>query len=94
MYTTKHLQSVYSWQEKTNEVVVVLETNADVMTSIRKFYERLLDNPDFELGTSCRERVQQFAMQMDNMIYDLRMQIARAKGLIPIAEARKTLVSL
>jgi hypothetical protein len=73
---------------------MILETNADVMTSIRKFYERLLDNTSFDHRTSCRERVQYFALQVENMIYDSRAQIARAKILVQITEARKTLVSL
>jgi hypothetical protein len=72
---------------------MILETNADIMTSIRRFYERLLNDCDFELRTTCRERIQYFALQVENMIDDSRAQIARAKVLVQITEARKTLVS-
>jgi len=73
---------------------MILETNADIMTSIRKFYERLSSDCDFELRTSCGERIQYFALQLENMISDSRAQIARAKVLVQITEARKTLVSV
>lgn len=71
---------------------MVLEANSDVLTSIRKFYERLIENSEFELSTACSEDVTAFAMQVDDMIYDSRMQIARAKVLARITDDRKTLV--
>ena len=72
---------------------MILEANADVLTSIRRFYERLADNVDFPLGKSCREDVLAFTMQVDDMIYDSKMQIARAKVLVRITADRKNLVN-
>lgn len=71
---------------------MVLEANSDVLTSIRKFYERLIENSEFELSTVCSEDVAAFAMQVDDMIYDSKMQISRAKVLARITDDRKTLV--
>jgi len=81
-------------EDKTNEAIMVLETNSDVLTSIKQFYERLVENKEFGLRTQCREDVATFAMQVDDMIYDSRMQTARAKVLSRITDDRKILVSL
>lgn len=91
-YSPRDLQSIQYVEDKTNEAIMVLEANSDVLTSIRKFYERLIENSEFELSTACSEDVTAFAMQVDDMIYDSRMQIARAKVLARITDDRKTLV--
>lgn len=93
IYTPKSLQAVQHCEDKTNEAIMVLEANSDVLSSIRKFYERLLENKDFPLQASCREDILEFSMQVEDMIYDSKMQIARAKVLVQITEDRKTLVS-
>ena len=92
MYTTKHLQSVQHWEDKTHEAVMIFEANTDVLTSIRKFYERLVEHPEFPLTQAYIEHVKTFARQVDEMIYDSKMQIARAKVLVRITENRKTMV--
>jgi len=85
---------VQHYEEKTNEAIMVMETNTDVLGSIRQFYERLLANPDFTLALYCREDVLTFASQIDDMIYDAKMQIARAQVLVRITADRKNLVCL
>jgi hypothetical protein len=92
IYTTKHLQSVQHWEDKTNEAVMILEANTDVLTSIRKFYERLIEHSEFPVTQAYSEHVRTFARQVDEMIYDSKMQIARAKVLVRITENRKTMV--
>jgi len=86
------LQSIQHLEDKVNEAIMVLEANSDVITSLRRFYERLIENTDFPLRTACREDVLSFATQLDDMIYDSKMQITRAKVLVRITEDRKTLV--
>ena len=71
---------------------MILGANVDVLTSLRKYYEGLLRNKDFPLKKHCREDILKFAAQIDNMIYDLNMQISRAKLLVRIAADRKSLV--
>jgi hypothetical protein len=73
---------------------MVLEANADVLESLRSYYRALLDNSEFAMRDSCREDVLSFATQIDNMIYDSKMQVARAKVLVRITSDRKALVSI
>ena len=76
-----------------NEAIMILEANTDVLTALRKYYENLLVNNNFPMRIDCREDVLSFANQVDDMIYDSKMQISRAKLLVRIAADRKTVVS-
>lgn len=91
-YSPDDLQGVQRYEDETNQVVMVLEANADVLESLRTYYKALLDNSEFGLRHSCREDVLSFAMQIDNMIYDSKMQVARAKVLVRITSDRKSLI--
>ena len=93
-YRPDDLQVVQNCEGKTDEVVMVLEANTDVLISLRKFYENLLNNKSFDLKEACEEDIIQFATQVNNMIYDSRTQIARAKLLVQIIDDRKNLVSM
>ncbi|KAI9744664.1 MAG: hypothetical protein M1818_002193 [Claussenomyces sp. TS43310] len=90
-YTPNDIQIVQHREDKVNEAIMVLEANTDVLTSLRNFYQRLMENKDFELKANCQEDVIVFAAQLDDMIYDSRMQIARAKVLVKITADRKSL---
>ena len=91
-YTSEDLQLVQTYEDKTNEAIMVLEANADVLTSLRQFYERLMENKDFPLKKTGSGDIFTFATQVNDMIYDLRMQISRAKLLVRITADRKSLV--
>ena len=93
-YRPGDLQAVQNYEDKTNEAVMVLEANMDVLIPLRKFYENLLKNKIFDLKEACEEDIMQFATQVNNMIYDSRMQIARAKLLVQIINDRKNPVSM
>jgi hypothetical protein len=93
IFTPAHIQIVQHREDKTNEAIMVMEANTDVLTSLGDFYKRLIENKDFELKSGCREDVIAFTTQVDDMIYDSRMQIARAKVLVKITADRKSLVS-
>lgn len=72
---------------------MILEANVNVMTSLRKCYERLVENKDFPTWkSSCLGTVAMFAEQLNDMIYDAEMQISRAKLLVRIIGDRKNLV--
>ncbi|EPE32642.1 hypothetical protein GLAREA_07776 [Glarea lozoyensis ATCC 20868] len=96
-YRPQDIQSVQYHEDRAKEAIMVLETNTDVLISIRDFYIRLM-NPlkikDFDLATNttCQESVNAFATKIDDMISDSRMQIARAKLLTQIAADRKNLI--
>lgn len=93
IYTPGDLQTVQNYEDKTNEAIMVLEANADVLSSLRMFYEKLAENIDFPLRGVCHEDIAAFATQVNDMIYDSRMQILRAELLLRITADRKGLVS-
>jgi hypothetical protein len=72
---------------------MALEANIDVLGALRKYYQDLLVNNDFDLRGSCAEPVLAFATQVNDAIYDLKMQSSRAKLLARITSDRKSLVS-
>jgi len=92
LYTPDDLQSLQGYEDKINETIMILEANIDVLTSLRKYYEALLGNKDFPLKKHCREDILKFSAQINDMIYDLNMQISRAKLLVRIAADRKSLI--
>jgi hypothetical protein len=92
-YRPEDLQHVQDYEDRTNEAIMILEANAEVVTSLRKFYERLVTREPFSLTNTYVDDVDAFAVQLDNMIYDLKMQISRAKLLVRITADRKKLVS-
>jgi hypothetical protein len=71
---------------------MVLEANNDVITSLRKFYQNLLRKKEFKLRTVCKADIITFANKLDDMIYDSKMHIARAKVLVQITADRKGLI--
>jgi len=94
VYTPQHIQMVQHREDKINEAIMILQANNDVIISLRSFYKRLLDLDDFELRANCKPAILEFAAQLDDMVYDSRMQIARASVLVKIAAERKNLVNL
>lgn len=93
-YEPQDLQKAQVYEDKINEAIMMLQTNTDVLTSLRKFYEGLVKSKDFPLGRSCCEDVSAFSTQVNEMIYDSRMHIVRAKLLVRIIADRKTIVCL
>jgi hypothetical protein len=71
---------------------MVMEANTNVLTSLRKYYQHLLRAKDFGLKKVCRADIVAFATQVDDMIYNSRMHIARAKVLAQITADRKGLI--
>lgn len=75
---------------------MILEANNDVMQSLATFYTTLMKNDDLDaaLKASRIDDVREFVMQIDDMIYDAKMQIRRAKLLVKITTDRKSLVCI
>jgi hypothetical protein len=93
-YKPFHIQDLQYWQDKTNEAVMVLESNIEVISSLRKFYANLMDQKDFPdlLKTTCRDDLATFASHLDEVTSDFKMQSSRAKLLANIISDRKELV--
>lgn len=73
---------------------MMLESNVDVLTALRKYYVKLKSNDDFPLAGECQESIEEFAGNVGKNIDELKMQIPRAKLLAGIISDRKELVSL
>ena len=71
---------------------MVLEANVDVMTSLRRFYDGLKENKDFPLRSSCADDIVVFVSQINNIIDNFKMEIARAKVLAQITNDRKQMM--
>ena len=93
-YIPEDLQNLQIYEEKTNEAIMILEANTDVLRSLGTFYRRLVEMKDFPLQGDCAHGVFTFAASVDDMVYDSKMQISRAKLLVRITADRKSLVSI
>jgi hypothetical protein len=82
------------WREETREAAMLLESNADVMATLRAYYVELLNNEDFPLGADCRKYIHDFAADMENNIVCIRMQVRRLDLLAEVINERKNLVCL
>ncbi|KAI4941153.1 hypothetical protein J4E91_010944 [Alternaria rosae] len=93
-YEAWDIQDLQYWQDKANEAVMVLEANAKILTTLRKFYSNLIAHKDFPdtLKTSCEDQLSAFFSQLDEITAEFDMQLARAKLLVKIISDRKQLV--
>ena len=92
-YSSVHLQRAQYLEEQTNEAVMVLEGNIDVLVSLKTFYADLGLNDQFPLKQDSSNDITSFAKQIESFIYDSKMHIARGHLLAKIIAARKTIVS-
>ena len=93
-YSSVHLQRAQYLEEQTNEAVMVLEGNIDVLISLKNFYVDLGLNDQFPLKTDCSKDISSSAKQIESFVYDSKMHIARGHLLAKIIAARKTIVSV
>ncbi|KAF3046160.1 hypothetical protein E8E11_000049 [Didymella keratinophila] len=93
-YDASNLQLVQSYEDKVNEIILILEGNNDVMKSLSGFYCDLMKSDDFDLvlKKQCAEDVREFSAQIGDMMYDINMQIRRARLLVKMTADRKALV--
>ncbi|KAL8972469.1 MAG: hypothetical protein Q9197_002762 [Variospora fuerteventurae] len=93
VFTSADLQTLQNYQDKMNEIIMVLEANNTVLASLRDFYKAMQGDSTFTLGNACCEDLTLFAKQIDEMKYDSAMQVSRARLLVQIISGRKKLVS-
>jgi Mg2+ and Co2+ transporter CorA len=93
-YEPWDIQDLQHWQDETNAAVMVLESNATIVRSLRRFYKDLVSRMDFPntLKTACEDHLYAFFSQLDEIVGDFDMQITRAKLLAKIISDRKELV--
>jgi hypothetical protein len=93
VYKPDDLLALQGHSDKVNEAIMMIEANVEVLTALRKYYESLLRHKDFTMKGSCEEEVLTFTNQINDMIYDKKMQASRAKLLVQITKDRKDIVS-
>jgi hypothetical protein len=96
-YSTSDLLKIQDTEDKANDAIMILEANINVVISLRNFYELLPKNNAFGQATqaemqSISDSVNAFALQVNNLINDFKMNIARANLLVRISADRKILV--
>ena len=92
IYGSQDLQVIQHYQDKTNEAIMVLELNTDVLTSLRNFYTKLADNGHLPFEDICQTQVNLFCRQIDELLCDAKMQINRARLIARITLDRRDLV--
>lgn len=91
IYTAGDIQKLLTLEETISEVITVLESNVEVMNSLKRFYEKLAMNKDFDLK-DCSYDIDVFASQLSQMMDNFRLQIGRAKALVRVMSNRTELV--
>lgn len=86
------MQRVQVWEERANEAVTILESNASVLIAIQGYYSSLANNSKFDLKDKNKDDIETFLSQMRDLIGDCKMQSVRAKLLVEIAAQRKAVV--
>lgn len=94
-HDTGDLFLVQEYEDKTNETVMVLESNADNMESLLEFYRSVVEDEEFpaEEQKLCSSSVNRFCSQLHELIYDIKMQTRRAKVLVKTVSDRKAIVN-
>ena len=91
-YNPADIQKIELWKEETNQAAMLLESNADVMTTLQGYYVKLLDNEDFPLRKDCRKDIRSFATDVGSNIVWIKMQVRRLNLLAETINDRKNLV--
>jgi len=91
-YKPLDIQRIQLMKEEVSQATFLLESNADVMTALREYYVKLLENEDFPLRIDCRKDIQNFAVDMESNIIRIKMQMRRLGLLAEIINDRKNLV--
>lgn len=91
-YKPLDIQRIQLMKEEVSQATMLLESNAEVMTALRGYYVKLLENEDFPLRIDCRRDVGRFAADMESNIVWIKMQARRLGLLAEVINDRKNLV--
>ncbi|CAH0046484.1 unnamed protein product [Clonostachys solani] len=91
IYTAGDIQKLLMYEEMISEVITSLESNVEVMTSLRDFYERLEANQSVNFG-NCSFDIDDFTSELGHLINDYKLHISRAKALVKVISNRSELV--
>lgn len=88
------LQGIQSLEEKTNDTLLVLEMNANVLSDLQQEYRSIARSEDWpdELKLKCKGDISRFERRVSSVINDLKMQRSRLETLLRLLGQRKSLV--
>jgi hypothetical protein len=94
-YTPDDIQDLQRWEDNVNEAIMVMEANMKIIRALQKFYADIRDDLalPLEIKSNCGNDFVDFTAQLQTMIEDFEIQIARAKLCVKISGDRKELVS-
>jgi hypothetical protein len=87
------LQTMQTYEDKISEATMAIDSNIEVISALRGYYEELLREVNFPLRTTSQRAVLNFTKHLKNACYDLKLQSSRARLLRQQAAGRKELVS-
>lgn len=73
-------------------MVLVLDSNVNILHSLQRFYNKLGQHKDFQARTLCSDDIDVFANKLDYIMDDFKLQISRAKALLKMLSDRTELV--
>jgi len=94
-FSFSDLQQVQFFEEKANEILLVLEANINVISELKEHYQEVVASEDFPyvLRQECAGDIKRFQQGIASTVSDLRMHYSRTKTLLQTLTDRKGLVS-
>ncbi|KAF4821022.1 hypothetical protein CGCSCA5_v003335 [Colletotrichum siamense] len=88
------LTDVQKWEEKTNDTIMAMESNVNIMRLLQRFYRDLLKDENFpgKERLLCQQGAKTFSFRLEELICETQMQIMRAKALAKLVADRKTII--
>lgn len=94
IYTGRDIQKLQIWHESVCDIIAVLESNVEVLSSMATFYRNLQAKKDFPLANLCGDDIDDFVEELDLITSGFKMQISRGKSLRQRTMERSELVRL
>ncbi|KAK1579744.1 uncharacterized protein LY79DRAFT_563307 [Colletotrichum navitas] len=90
----ENLSDVQNWEERTNDAIMAMESNINILKLQQKFYRDLVKDDDFpgREKHGCTRAVANYDSQLEEHICETQMQIVRAKLLVKMISDRKTIL--
>ncbi|KAH7313155.1 hypothetical protein BKA65DRAFT_517421 [Rhexocercosporidium sp. MPI-PUGE-AT-0058] len=95
VFSVRTLQQVQVIEDKTNEVLLILEANIKIVKDIRRHYQTVLASDECppKLKSESKSKVAYFEKRIANIIGDLEIQHSSAQTLLRLLENRKSILS-
>ncbi|KAG8156584.1 hypothetical protein KVR01_013535 [Diaporthe batatas] len=91
-YTGRNIQQLQIWRETVCDVIAVLDSNVEVISSMAAFYRNLQSKKNFPLRDICHEDIDDFVEELHMIISSFKLQISRAESLRQRTMERSELV--